>query len=40
MLDETVYAPVCLGLSLVPDSELNSNSQKLNRKQCQLFDIV
>ena len=39
VLDEKVYAPVYPGLSLMPDSELNSNVRKLNQKQCQLFDI-
>ena len=38
--DEAVYAPVYLGPSLMPDSELSSNVWKLNQKQCQLFDIV
>ena len=38
--DEAVYAPVYLGLSLMPDSELSSNVWKLNQKQCQLFNIV
>ena len=40
VLDEAVYAPVYSGPSLMPDSELNSKVQKLNQKQCQLFDIV
>ena len=40
LLDEKVYAPVYSGLSLMPDSELNSNVRKLNQKQHQLFDIV
>ena len=41
LLDEKVYAPVYSGLSLMPDSELNSNVRKLNQKlkQRQLFDI-
>ena len=40
MSDEAVYAPVYLGSSLIPDSELNSNVWKLNQKQHQLFDTV
>ena len=40
VLDEAVYAPVYSGPSLMPDSELNLKVQKLNQKQCQLFDIV
>ena len=40
VLDEAVYAPVYSGPSLMPDSDLNSKVQKLNQKQCQLFDIV
>ena len=40
VLDEAVYPPVYSGPSLMPDSELNSKVQKLNQKQCQLFDIV
>ena len=40
MSDEAVYAPVYLGSSLIPDSELNSNVWKLNQKQRQLFDTV
>ena len=39
-LNETVYAPVYSGPSLMPHRELNSNVRKLNQKQCQLFDIV
>ena len=40
VLDDTVYVPIYSGPSLMPHSELNSNVQKLNQKQRQLFDIV
>ena len=40
VLNETVYAPVYSGPSLMPGSEPNSNVRKLNQKQCQLSDIV
>ena len=37
VLDETLYAPVYSGRSLMPDSELNSSVRKLNQKQHQMF---
>ena len=40
VLDDAVYAPVYSGHPLMPDSGLNSNVQKLNQKQHQLFDVV
>ena len=40
VLDDTVYEPVYSEHPLMPDSGLNSNVQKLNQKQHQLFDVV
>ena len=40
VLDEALFAPVYSGLSLMSDSELNSDAWKLNQKQRQLFNIA
>ena len=38
--DSSLNVPSYTALVLIPDNEINSKIRSLNRKQCELFDMV